>query len=192
MNKKILIKSVDDVLRPIGFHRKGVSWNRRSDAFVEVVELTVGKFGTDYTFSLGVWIDGPGTRIWGDKFSGFVPEPACPVRCRIGRFLDPPRDAWWNFADDESVDQFEELLLRRGVPFLVSMRSKLAVEGWLSDRKVTKKYYPPPIITLALLKIDRGDVGEGCRILRGLAASVEGDWKQSVDDLVDELCGSSA
>ena len=73
------------------------------------------------------------------------------------------------------------------VPFLDEMHSSSAMERFLTDSGAVKQNYPPPIISLALLKERAGDLEAACRLLSDLSAKTTGAWQKRVDKMAERL-----
>lgn len=92
MDHKTLINKLDNLLKPLEFARKKSTWNRRTDIYVDVIDLQIGKFGSDVTLNVGVFEPEIYLKCW-DHVPKFVHEIDCIVRSRIGGLIDG-HDIW--------------------------------------------------------------------------------------------------
>ena len=63
------------------------------------------------------------------------------------------------------------------------------MERWLTDTQEVKKKYPPPIISLAIIKSSLGETAEACAILNELQKSA-GAWRPKIVEVANQIgCG---
>jgi hypothetical protein len=176
-----LIKVTDDILKPLGFARKGACWNRKGDV-VEVVDLQLSKAKDAVTLNIGVAAPDIYWWVWDVEMPQFVDETSCTVRTRIGE-LCGGHDKWWplDFADtEEDVRRAVEAI---ALPFLAGMHSLAAMEEWLLKTNVVAKRYPPPILALTAIKMKLNKDAEALEVLSRLHQKPLGDWKGRVSTL---------
>ncbi len=183
MVPKQLIGAVDAVLKEHGFARKKMTWNRRSDRLVDVIDLQVGKGGDSLTLNAGVVDRDVRKLLWGPELSGFLQEPECTVRSRVGELVGD-HDIWWPL-DEDAAHEIARTLVHYVLPFLERMHDPAEMEGHLSAH--VGKSYPPPIIYLAILKHRRGEAAEAEALLRGLNERTSGPWQKRIAELSASL-----
>ena len=62
------------------------------------------------------------------------------------------------------------------LPFLERMHTREGMKQWLIGAEVTRKRYPPPIISLAILESLLGDRARGCELLTELQRKSIRGW----------------
>lgn len=95
---------VGPVLKRVGFSNRGMTWNRLTGQFVNVLDFQRrprgSDGGVDFTLNIGLWSEQVWCICWGRKPPDFVREQDCFPRFRVGAMLDgfPPRplDKWWH------------------------------------------------------------------------------------------------
>jgi hypothetical protein len=156
MSRKAVVERVNEVLAPLGFRRRNVTWNRKVGRFVDAIDLQVSKSGDAFTLNAGVAEPELYEACWERPLREFVQVPDSMVVVRPGD-LWHDGDAWWGLDDPSASDEVAAKVAKHVVPFLDRMHSFDALEKWLRDENVVRKRYPPPIIYLALLSAARGD-----------------------------------
>lgn len=63
------------------------------------------------------------------------------------------------------------------------MHTLQAMDQYLVDSKVIERSYPLPIIYLAILKSEQGNLAAACSILGQLRERVSGPWKLRIDEV---------
>ena len=142
---KPTVQRVADLLGPCGFRKRARRFNRRmpDDGIVHVIEFQLathrgfepsgslglhpGHYGT-YTLNIGVY--NPEVARWPPSQGGWVAEPACPIRERIGALLPAPKDSWWPVGSVDAADVVLDALGTRVLPWLDRLSS---VEAILRD-----------------------------------------------------------
>ncbi|MBN5141405.1 DUF4304 domain-containing protein [Stenotrophomonas maltophilia] len=172
MTIKTLVARIDQLLGPLGFERKGALWNRRRGSVVEVIDVQVSKGRDTATINAGVLQVDAFEKAWGRRLEGFVEEPFCIVRARVGEIVGV-HDLWWPLNDGQIPEKVAATLETHVLPFLERSRTQEAMEAYL---EAEHGRYPLPKIYLAILKHQVGDVKSACAILRGLHEKVKGGW----------------
>jgi hypothetical protein len=153
-------------LRPAGFRRRRNTWNRRSGALVDVVNLQISKSLTRAWVNLGVADPDIYEDCWGRSIRGrFVLEYDCTVRERLGILVDG-HDRFWVLDDPAGTGDMLAVLESHGLPFLDRMHSNEAIEAHLEAIRGT---YPPNKMALAVVRWRLGRRSEACKML-------DGDW----------------
>lgn len=186
MSTKTVISQLDQLLKPLAFSRQNATWNRRAESVVDVIDVQVSKAGDTFTINAGVLDKEVHRKLWGGDPPELVEQPICTVGVRIGELLDG-RDKWWPMGDDEAVIDARRSVEGRVLPFLDRMRARRNMEQWLIDAGVTRKRYPMPIITLAIIKSLLGDLTQGCDLLTELQKKSVGAWRARAAEVAERL-----
>jgi len=186
MSTKPIIGRMDELLKPLGFARHKLTWNRRFDSFVDVITLEKSKSGDTVTISAGVFHLGIHNKCWDTQLPAVIQEPECIVRTRIGGLVDG-KDLWWRLDSGRILDDVVEKLNTHLLPFLERMRSFEAMEQVLTNEQVTRHNYPPPIIYLAILRSEQGDRAAACALLTELGKKSVGAWRTRVGEVAGRL-----
>lgn len=174
----------DRELAPNGFSRKKITWNREHDSLVDVIDIQVSKNGDTVTMNAGVLSRPIYFACWGRESKGFVEEPSCTVRARVGQLLDN-KDRWWDVDNGSAANEMVECLQTRILPFLDRMHSLKAMRDWLAstDMPMPKRPYPPPVIYFAVLQSQLGDMKGACNTLTELEGKALGAWKAGAKEV---------
>jgi len=187
MNTKHLITALSDILFPLGFTRKGNTWNRHFTSYVDVIDLQQSKAGYAVTINCGVLHRDVHRLCWGKETPVFIEEPICTVRARIGELINGC-DLWWDCKGSISPSDVIATQVKSTVlPFLEKMHSEVEMEALLERSQVVKKKYPPPILFLAALKSRRGDEQSASDILTALQTQTSSVWKAKVTEAASRL-----
>lgn len=181
-----IIKSLDSVLKPLGFVRRKRLWNRRAGSFLDVLDVQVRKAGDAFTINVGVLDPEVYQTLWGEEPEAFVEQPRCTICVRIGELIDG-HDKWWQIEGADSANDATEQTMAYVAPFLDRMHDRNAMRRWLAEGDVEKKRYPPPIISLALLEKLLGN-GESCHErLERLRKTTSEPWQVRIGDVIERL-----
>lgn len=186
MNTKPVIARMDELLKPLRFTRHKAIWNRRSDRFVDVVDLQTSKAGDTVTINAGVLHPEVHRKCWATELPTIIQEPECTVRARVGQLIDG-KDVWWRLSDRKIVDDVVAKTTEYVLPFLGRMHSLDAMEQFLANAQVMKQKYPPPIIYLAILMNERGDRTGACALLSELGKKTVRAWKTRISEVAERL-----
>lgn len=169
-------------LKPLGFRRRRNVWNRSSGEFIDVVDVQPSKSLTHVWVNLGV-IDPEIYRIcWQEKTPGFVVEPRCTVRERLGILADG-HDTFWELEDPDASAKVLSLMSTFGVPFLDRMHSREAQLFELGSRPLL----PPNVMYAAILMSKLGRRNDACQTLATYEAKGIGAWVTRAKELRAEL-----
>ena len=97
MSTKTVVMRLDELLTPLGFEWQKRTWNRRSGSLIDVIDVQVSKAGDAMTVNAGVMDPVVRLKCWGTDPPGFVEEPQCTVRVRVGQLIGT-KDVWWSSA----------------------------------------------------------------------------------------------
>lgn len=163
-----LARGLDPLLLGRGFTRKGLTWNRRTAAMadiVDVVDLQVTKSGDAVFVNIGVADASVYATLWERPLPEFVLEPASTIRTRLGP-LFADTDVLWDLADSLAVDDIARRLESHGLPFLDRMHDIGQVAEYLKDEPGLA---PVEKIGVAVVLSRAGDRDGACAILERLA-----------------------
>jgi hypothetical protein len=156
----IVGETIQPLLKPLGFKKRGLQWNRDRGDFVDVLTVQEAKHSTPekrvFTLNLGVAVKFFHEAVWQKSLSSSVSEADCPVRLRLGdliqgRLFGDANDQWWEIEDTQSAKligkQLADALKDMGIPFLqrfdtfgaVANHLK-AVQGWQAKNPLTLIY----------------------------------------------------
>lgn len=117
-----VLSALDDVLKPLGFLRKGLLWNRRTGNIVHAIELQYAKAGDRYTVNAGVIHCEVYRVMWGEPAPEFLPEADGLLRRRI--YVGDGLEGWWDKNDPAQVLKMAELFEDQILPFLDSLHNE--------------------------------------------------------------------
>lgn len=186
MSTKAVVRRLDELLTALGFERQKQTWNRRSDSFVDVIDVQVSKADHAITVNAGVMDPDVHRKCWGTGPPVWVEEPSCTVRTRIGQLMGN-KDVWWSFGDGEAVEKIAEAVATQVLPFLDRMHARDAMEEFLAAAEVLKRKYPPPIVYLAILRNELGDHSGACVALEELQQKALGAWRTRISEVSGRL-----
>lgn len=186
MSTKVVIARMDELLKPLGFTRHKATWNRRSNSFIDVIDVQTSKAGDTMTINAGVLHPEVHRKCWATELPAVIEEPSCTVRVRVGQLLDG-KDLWWRLSDAGILDDIAEKVAAYVLPFLERMHSLEAMEQFLTNAKVTKQKYPLPIICLAILKGEQGNRTGACALLTELGEKSVGAWRTRIREVAGRL-----
>jgi hypothetical protein len=186
MSTKPVIARMDELLKPLGFARHKATWNRKSDSFVDVIDVQTSKAGDTITINAGVFHPDVHRKCWATEPAAVVEEPSCIVRARVGQLLNG-KDLWWRLDDARILDDVVEKLNAHVLPFLERMHSLEAMEQFLTNAQVTKQKHPLPIIYLAILMSEQGNRTGACALLTELGEKSVGAWRTRIGEVARRL-----
>jgi len=186
MTQKAILAKLDALLEPLDFMRTRAAWNRRSECFIEVIDVQVSKAGDAATVNAGVLDTTAHVKLWGSEPPEFVEETACTVRARVGELIDG-KDLWWPVEGDHAIDQVSKAVCVHVLPFVERMCSRESMVQWLIDTQVVKKKYPPSIINLAILQSLVGRSSEACALLAEMQTKAVGAWRAKAAEVAVRL-----
>ena len=186
MDRKAITVRLDRVLRPLGFARRGTTWNRKAGSVVDVVAVQISKTGESFTLNLGVLDPDAYMVCWGEPPGERVDETRCTVRIRL---TEPSTrtELWWHGSDDRTLEAVEIALVGQGLAFLDAHRSVAAMEHFLGSASETRQPYPPPVVYRAALKARSGDRKGACALLHDLQRQTSDAWRAKVEAALTRL-----
>jgi hypothetical protein len=136
------VRRVKPVLRDHGWQGSGTTYYARRGENLGVVQFQSSRSSTGalakITVNLGVWCHA--VAAFDDRAGdGNARIPACHWRSRLGQFLSPPRDEWWDIdgtARDEAVSsRVTGYLVDLALPEMDRLsRDEVLRDLWLSGR----------------------------------------------------------
>lgn len=152
-----LIKNhVAPLLKRHDFKKKGMTWNKSVDGFVQVIDFQLSSYSDDqeesFTINLGVLSPEVWSICWQKEPPKFVKEDDCFPRVRVGQLLSgfskKSRDHWWacsqGVSDGDLSDEVTALLENTCIPF---------VDGLLSKQKISEFYSSQDVNLLPIEKV---------------------------------------
>jgi hypothetical protein len=187
VTKPTLIRRCHEILGPLGFDRRGDTWNRAADQFVDVVNLQVSRDKKAVTLNGGVLQSTAYRTCWGEDAPTFVREEQCTVRTRSGRSTFGS-DVWWSLNDEHLLSILSDSLTGDVIPFINKMHDPVDMEAYLEGELASKSHpYAGSIIYLASLKAQRGARGDACGMLREYLERVSSGWRERLMDAATRL-----
>lgn len=186
MKGERVVGNLDGLLNPIGFTRKGSTWNRRSEHVVEVIDVQVSKAGDTATVNAGVLDTDAYAKLWGYEPESFVEEPACTVRARIGELIDD-KDLWWELNGAQVGEEIASAVAAHALPFLKRMHSREEMVQWLTSTRIAKKKYPPSQINVAILRGLLGELAGACVLLADIQNKAIGAWRTRAGEVAARM-----
>jgi len=175
-----LVRPLDVVLLPLGFVRKKRVWNRSWPNVIDAIDLQVSKGGDTATLNVGV-LDRDVYRLcWDEEPPTLVDVASCTAATRVGELLGDV-DTWWNLSDESAVNELVRATEATVVPFLDRLHSRKGMIDHFVAARVVERHYPPPIISLAILKHLSGEETEACTLLSSLGSSTTSAWRQAIE-----------
>lgn len=176
MSEHAIIARIDELATPLGFSRAGTTWNRHAKGFVDVLNFQESKSHDAFTLNVGIMNTAVYTTCWGTELSGVVDDSSCIVRTRLGN-LGEGRDIWWPLHQVGIESEIVPLVSKHAIPFMDRMHSIESMEEFLTGTEVVRKQYPLPVIYLAIIRSQQGNMLDACAILAGVIRSVVGPWR---------------
>jgi hypothetical protein len=134
--KAAILDAMAEVLRPLGFRKKGSHFTRESGGVVHLVSLqssaTSSADAVRVTVNLGVWV----SALEGDAKPDIW---AAHWRERLGFVMEERRDVWWDAASDNQAKSaaaaIADSIRRFALPVLETLASPGALLSlWKSGR----------------------------------------------------------
>jgi hypothetical protein len=179
VTRRSIIAHLDRVLKPLGYARSRITWNRGTDNFVAVLDLQTSRSRDAITLNVGVLSRTIFRHAWGRNEDAFILEPFCTVRARIGQLVGS-KDVWWDLDAEDALSKVADSLSKHALPFISQMQTLPAMRDWLLAHGAPSPVRPLEAIYLALLQNELGDAESGCATLNGLAQNVSDAWSVRV------------
>jgi hypothetical protein len=137
----LLGKRIAPRLKDLDFHRFGMSFERRTQEVILVVNFqrSVRETGCErFTVNLGVGSQ----RLFAfedRRKTARTPIELCHWRIRLGRTAESPGDSWWELCEETDVDRVGDevtmLLEYRGLPVLNEIGSDASLRAQWAEGK---------------------------------------------------------
>jgi len=180
MIREIGKNHIEPLLKPLGFKRKDVAWNRSRVEFVDVITLQKAKYSTSTEQSItgniaicvpefreiiigntpAFFIEGDG--IFTIRFAALAEDDLS------GRALD----SWWNVTDENTgavASELFDIVKQKAIPFLDSCSDFLAIERHLSQLTGWQTKTPYFQLNKALLYWKLGDLSKCDEVLSSVS-----------------------
>lgn len=178
MRRETIAQRLDTLLVPLGFVRERSTWNRRTGAFIDVIEVSRSSISKTMTVNAGVVYPDAYTACWGEELPAIFEEPLCTVRANIGQLIDGEQ-LWWRSADVGCFGDVAWFTSVHVLPFLERMHSLEAIDAVLTETRG----YPPPVIYRAVIKRQLGDKSAACALLSKLHSKSAGAWGPHIAEI---------
>jgi Domain of unknown function (DUF4304) len=178
MNKTVVISAVQSYLLPLGFTKKGMTWNRKNGNFVDVVELQISKSADQITANIGVhhiWVH---EVVWGAAINGAVDEPSCIFRQRLAE-LSGDAFVWWPLDSEETASSIVKAIGQHAMPLFDRMHSFDALSQSIAQGAT--KPYPLPVIYLSVLTHLSGHENDANSMLQSLKSRAGEAWRARIE-----------
>jgi hypothetical protein len=184
-----IVPALDAILKPLGFRRHKMTWNRNAGSFLDVADLQRSKSGDRVTVNVGVLVPSIFDLCWGEPPQPFVQEPDCTVRTRL-RDQSSGGELWWRISDADTPSDLCHQVRDQALPFLDRMHSLAEMRTVLVQTGVLNRPYPPEALYLAALESGQGDSAQACTLLRTLRERTSPAWLPKVHRVMNALgCG---
>ena len=191
-------------LKPSGFKKKGLSWNRSRNSFIDVVNIQkyrTGAFDNEkFTLNIGIFVPVFYEIIWGAPYKGFIKEEDCFIRFRLGDLLQDDFsgkafDIWWELKTDDDVvkigAELQAAVNEKVLPFLESMNDYQKSQEFIDNMGGWQKDYPLMQIHIALLRKMLGDHDAAASIFEELISGKNNSWADRAKRALDAMLVAS-
>ncbi len=187
--------SLHSILKPEGFKKQRLTWNKRETDRVSVLQVQKSSWAEPheaiFTLNLGVCFLDVHRLCWGSAPPKFVNDVRCCPKFRIGTVIDPsPKEAydiWWETdrknGFEATINDVRSKVVDYGLPFFRATED-LGAAIEMSIRNL------PMIalerVNLGIMQHLNGDYEEGRRTLTDLAAS-SSFWRSFVEGVLGRI-----
>jgi hypothetical protein len=186
MKTTVIITQIDELIRPLGFKRKGLTWNRITGEFIDVLDVQVSKYGDTVTINAGVSNALIYTIVRGGDLPSLLLDPDCVVNTRIGMLIDG-KDLWLPIDEPNSINEIKSLIKNILLPFFDQMHSFSKMADFLISQQVTTRKYPFPIIYLAVIKNKLDDNAGALALLNDLKSKQTTSWENLINRVIERI-----
>ena len=198
MPKTVAVQALDqiqsvatDILRPLGFKRKGRCYNRQTkDDLCQVINFQMYKQGDRFCVNLGVYVPEVATILGMPTGMKWVQEYHCCIRDRIGRNGIDGTDMWWVLKRVEDLGPKIALRLEKeALPYLAQYETReLVLKTLKQDLSRPSLSASPKLVCAAILK-EQGDVESAVTFLQSLLDDCSNEAQK---DYVHEIATNMA
>lgn len=179
---------VHEVLKLVGFKRRGNAWNRASGDFIDVINIQTSKSLTiSIAVNVGV-LDSKVHEVFAEtQLPKVVPEYLCTVRSRLGMLMTG-RDIWWNTSDPEVDTMIAESIRNFAVPFTDGLHTRAAIIEKLAEQLKVQRTDVATEAKMAILLHIIGRLKESNQLLQILKTRKTSDlWQQRIEKISERL-----
>jgi len=189
--------SVATVLKEYGYRKNGLTWNRRMDQIIYVVNIQKSRFsdkGTvKFTLNLGVAAEDIWLAYWGMELPKVIKEESCFPGFRVGDVLNgfsgKAKDLWWFLDASKAMDPLAEevtsCLRNRCLPVLQQLDSLYAVADFV--RRSNPLMMPRDRICWGILCHQLGDFDGAERAFSKFESGKSKAWQSKVSEIRSRL-----
>jgi hypothetical protein len=185
----IIVEALDFLLKPLGFGRKQLTWNRERNGFVDVLDVQIGKSSEpdaiSFTLNVGLMAGDVYEACWGKAPPAWIQETDCTVRTRLGMLGSESRDLWWDGDASEVRSDVVRRVQADALSFLDSIRNLQDVEGALERTLARRPDRPLGQLYLAIVKASLQKTDEAAALLDDVAKI--GAWRGRVAEVRERL-----
>lgn len=178
------------ILKPLGFKKQGLTWQRASGAFIDLVDLQVSQFDRAFTINLGVGIPTISEEIFISKKAAKYAVDGL-VEARLGGLVYDGKDYWWSKDKPLEVQDAVEKLQIHGPAYFEKYHDASVMIQTLEAGKHGIRLTFPKSFYLALLHIQFGDKQKGCELLRAIALRPPAPWNEPALALLNRFSCNS-
>jgi hypothetical protein len=147
--------------------------------YTDVVDIQLRADGDAVTINAGVLSHTSYEKYADEKPPAFVDEAICTVRARVGQLIDG-KDLWWSLDDPQTDNNILLKLTKYVLPFLTNMHSLNAMAEFLKESARSGSKYPPPLIYLAIINSELGNIAEACTSISDLRKTAPKAWQRKL------------
>ncbi len=178
------------ILKPLGFKKHGLAWQRTSGKFIDLVDIQASQFDRVFTINLGVALPSVRDRVFntGVKISSAASGT---IETRLGFLAFNGHDYWWSKDKPLEVQDAVEKLQMHSSTFFEKFHDTSEMIRTLESEKHDIRLTFPKSFYLALLHVQFGDKQKGCKILHEIAMKPPAPWNEPALGLLHKYACSS-
>ena len=182
-----VVAHIAPILRGANFRKRRHTFNRPVErGMVHVVNFQMGPhdppgtqefppFRTNlyglFTVNLGVFVPEMVQQSWAEPMGGWVVEPLCQLRMRLGQLLPEGLDTWWHLERRDAASDVQRALTEGGLPWLDDLTTRAELlEAYRTRGGNSLGMYPRAPLDIAWLLAET-DRAEAEKVLREYLAS---------------------
>lgn len=165
------------VLKPLGFKKHGLTWQRQSGKFVDLLDVQASQFERVFAVNMGVAI----LTVRDEVFDAGVETKYAAsgtVEMRLGMLAYEGRDFWWQKDSASEIQDAVEKFKLHGPPFFERYHDTDEMIRTLEAGKHDSRLTFPKSFYLALLQLQFGDKDKGCKILHDISLRPPAPWNE--------------
>lgn len=159
-NLDILQNEIFQFLKPLGFKKKGRTFNRQTeDGIYQVINIQSGQYYSilygSFTINLGIMVKEIYELEISNTPKDFYLEYECQIRERLSN-LTNQKDFWWPISDkiENTAKEINEGLNSTGIEWLNALETReKIVNNWLKMARNTGR--PELVVALTALTLER-------------------------------------